>query len=433
MRSVCVLAALCFFAGSALAQFPPADRSSIQLGTGVTWIDNQPFYTVHFTPELALTDFGVGLDLTFEFDAQGKLRKEDFNEFSDYASVIRYVRYGKERDPFYIRLGALDYTTIGHGSIINSYNNSPSFDSRRIGLAVNLDMEKYAVQAMYGNFGQAGVVGLRGAVKPLRFTSLADVPVVGGLEIGATYAGDFDKYATIDPASSLLPDSVRTLGSLNIIGGDIGLPIIRGDFAGLDLYADYVKILDFGSGGATGMMVTIAGIPALHVSAKIERRWNGKRYLPAYFNSFYETERYNTEEGIAKSIVLGRLDQTTQGIFGDLLVSVINTFDIYGSYQQLDGDSRSGILHLWTQLAPADAPIVARAGYDKKYIQSFQDLVTTDDRSLLYAELGYKPIPYIIVSTVYRWTYTPIRSGDTIVGYAPQRRVEPRITFVYSF
>jgi len=100
----------------------------------MTWIDNQRYFAVRLRPEFSISNVGIGLDLNLEFDSTGSLRKENFNEFTDYLSIIRYVRYGQEFDTFYVKLGSLDYTTIGHGSIINSYNNSPSFDARRAGM-----------------------------------------------------------------------------------------------------------------------------------------------------------------------------------------------------------------------------------------------------------------------------------------------------------
>lgn len=454
MRMLGVVASIVVLTQIAFAQFPPSDENVIQAGGGVTWINNQPFYTVRLRPEATFGNVGIGLDLNLDFDSQGKLRKENFNEFSDYASIIRYIRYGKERDPFYAKLGALDYSTVGHGSIIGAYNNSPSFDTRKIGLQVNFNADNYGIQTLYGNFGQAGVVGVRPYVRPLKFTSLADVPILGGLEVGGTYAADFDKYANVTsinfypappyPAGVIFPDStsglptnalpysVQTNGTLSIIGADVGFPIVRGDFAALVLYADYVKIIDFGQGASTGLMLNIDGIPLMSIAAKIERRFDGEKYLPTYFNSLYEIERFNTATFLAKSQLLANAIPSN-GVYGDLLVRVLNLFDIFGSYQQLDKVDHSGILHLFTSVAPKDAPVVARAGYDKTNIIDLTDLVTTDDRSFLFAELGYKPYPFIIVSTVYMWTFTPIRNGGDVVGYEPQRRIEPRVAFVYTF
>ncbi len=105
-------------------------------GLGMSWIDGEPYYGFQLFPEIAFANFGVGLDLNLQFDKTGKLRNENFNEFSDYLSILRYARYGQKNDPFYIRLGALDYATLGHGSIMYLYNNRPSYDSRKNGLRI---------------------------------------------------------------------------------------------------------------------------------------------------------------------------------------------------------------------------------------------------------------------------------------------------------
>src|SRR2546426_5800949 len=418
------------------AQFQTPTQNQIQAGLGMTWIDNQRYFAVRLRPEFSISNVGIGLDLNLEFDSTGSLRKENFNEFTDYLSIIRYVRYGQEFDTFYVKLGSLDYTTIGHGSIINSYNNSPSFDTRRIGMHLNLNFGRVGVQSIYGNFGQAGVVGLRAYTKPLQFTSLTDVPILSDIEIGATYAADFDKYANVDstyagppclicgPPLVAPPFSFHANGSLSMIGADIGLPLLQGDVERLELYADVVKILDFGTGFAAGVLFRLEASSLLSIRTRLERRFNGEHYRPSYFNSFYELERVNQLTGTAKSLILRNFNAYSKGLYGDLLIRIINAFDIYGSYQKLDDVAQSGDFHMWTELAPKDAPVLARAGYDKIGVKDFSDLVITDDRALLYAELGYKPYPFLILSTIYRWTYTTVRQGDNIVGYEPQRRIE---------
>ncbi|MBK6915100.1 MAG: hypothetical protein IPH11_16070 [Ignavibacteriales bacterium] len=171
--------------------------------------------------------------------------------------------------------------------------------------------------------------------------------------------------------------------------------------------------------------------------AKLERRFNGDHYLPSYFNSFYEIERFNLADNgsvISKAGQLLSAGNQSNGFYGELGVDVIGMFNILGSYQRLDDYPTSGILHLWTEVAPEEAPVVARAGYDKINIIDEADLFKLDDRSYLFFELGYKPMPYLIVSMVYSWTFAPIRdAGDNIITYEPQKRIEPRVSFVYPF
>lgn len=421
---------------------PKPDEGFFTGGAGLVWIDGQPHYRISFRPEISFSNFGVGLDLNLDFDSHGKIRKENFNEVTDYLSIIRYVRYGYKNDPVFVKLGALDYYTLGHGTIINYYNNSPTFDARKIGLVTDLDFGGFGFESIYGNFAQAGVFGIRTYVKPLQFTDARDIPIIGNFEVGFSYTTDFDKYATVLGGyyDQQKGEFVKTQdkGALSIYGFDLGLPIIKTGFTSLLLYFDYNKISNFGSGIASGVKFDLNGLGLVELSAKLERRFNKDKYIPSYFNTFYEIERFRLDSAnnsfSSKALVLQNLSDNLNGFYGDLLVRVLGLFDIYGAYQRLDKDPKSGILNLRTDVSPKDGSIVLRAGYDKVNIQDEKDLFKLDDRSYLFTEVGYKPFQYMVVSIVYNWTFTPERdSNDKIIGYKPQKRIEPRVYFVYPF
>lgn len=406
-------------------------------GFGMTWIDGKPHYSFRLFPELQFKNVGVGLDLKLEFDSDGKLRKENFNEFSDYLSIIRYVRYGYKHDPLYARIGALDYATLGHGSIMY---NSPSYDTRKVGLEFDIDFTNFGFETVYGNFGQAGLIGIRGYVRPLQFTEARTIPIIGNLEIGASLVSDVDKKSGViagnyNKATDKFNATIDE-GSTTIMGLDIGLPIVRSGLLDMDLYFDYSKIVDFGSGTAAGIKADFKGLGLVNLSAKLERRFNNDEYLPSYFNSLYEIERFklDTATGTVTSKVqqLKNMKSVGNGFYGELFITVLNTFDVLGSYQRLDKDPTSGILHISSEIAPEGIPYVVRAGYDKINIRDEKDLFKLDDRSYLYFEFGYKPYPYLLVSMVYNWTFTPVRDADdNILRYEPQKRIEPRVSLIY--
>lgn len=423
-------------------EYPQPCQGNIGGGLGLNWIDGKPYYSLRFTPDISLGNFGVGLDLRLDFDAQGHLRTEDFNEASDYLSIIRYVRYGMKHDPAYIKLGALDYYTLGHGSIMYLYNNSPSIDARKIGLVLDLDLGKFGIESIYSKFAEAGVVGFRGYVRPLQYTDAGSIPIIGGLEVGATFAGDYSSKAGIikgyfdNNQNKFI--STKDEGSINIIGIDLGLPLLRTSLLEATLYSDFSKIIDFGSGVATGIQVDFNSLGILTASAKLERRFNNGKYIPAYFNSFYEINRFQVDKAngtfTSKAQMLSAITEADNGYFGSLNINVFSLFNILGSYQRLDKTPDSGILHLGADIEPEGAPFVVRAGYDKHNIKNESDLFKLDDRSYLYSEIGYKPYPFLIISTVYIWTFTPIRDTDkNIIGYEPQKRIEPRISFIFPF
>ncbi len=445
MKTLSALFLIVVFSLPSFAQwdkYPRPDEGNFNGGMGINWIDGKPHYRVSFRPEISFSQVGIGLDLNLDFDPEGKLRTENFNEASDYLSIIRYIRYGLKNDPVFIKVGALDYYTLGHGSIMQHFNNSPTYDNRRIGLVVDMDLGKFGIESIMGSFSPAGVFGVRGYVRPLQLSSASDIPILGNLEVGASYVTDLNEDAGVIAGNYIHADEefkvTSDTGAISIVGFDIGLPLLNSSVADITLYADYSKIINFGSGVATGVMFDFNLSTLLNISAKLERRFNSGKYIPAYFNSLHEIERFKVDSSkgtfVSKALALNRITENMNGFYGDLLVRVLNLFDIYGSYQRLDKESKSGILNLRTAIEPESAPFVLRAGYDKINIQSEKDLFKLDDRSYLFTEVGYKPVEYILVSIVYSWTYTPVRGNDDrIIAFEPQKRIEPRVSFIYPF
>ncbi len=415
---------------------PPKPQTSGEFagGLGLSWFDGKPYYLLNISPEIAFGKIGIGLDVNLRIGVNdGKIRSEDWNEFYDFLRAIRYVRYGLKGDPFYARLGALDYARLGHGTIVYYYKNNASYDDRKVGLEFDVDFGKFGFESVFSDLKRVGVFGLRGYVRPLKFTPAGNVPIIGNLELGATYATDFDKdaIAHYDPVSGKI---VRDWDRPDIFGFDIGLPIIKSKIFGLDVYFDYMKFVNYGSGIAYGTNLEFRGLGVLNIGAKIERRNFGDQFLPSYFNYFYEVERFNLRDTVNATSKLKALREAkkTAGTYGELLITILGQLQIVGSYQQLDATPESGTLHLDLQMPQVLPTIVFDAGYDRRNIKNFGDAFRLDERSLLYAEIGYKPVKYIVVSMLYQWTFKPVRT-DNGTKYEVQKRVEPRVSFVFPF
>jgi hypothetical protein len=394
-------------------------------GAGMTWINGEPFYQISLAPELTFGKFGVGLDVNLRFSGKTQqLRKEDFDEGYDFVRMIRYFRYGMKNDELYARLGRLDYARLGHGSILYLYNNSPSYDNRRVGLEFDMNFGTYGFETVYGDFARAGVFGMRGYEKPLQYTSLASLPVIGEMEAGVTLAGDMRDDArgiTFDTTSSSIIQ--KNHGSITMFGFDFGFPIARMSTFQSTVYIDVVKIIDYGGGTTIGWENNIFGLGFVDIFTRIERRFPGDKFMFNYFDALYEIDR--TQKGLSLQTIASQ----GPGIFGDLSVSLFGTLQVRGTYSKLDDIPKSGILHLATNTGTILPSIVIEAGYDKKYIEDNKDVFTLDERSLLYASYGYKPYPYMTVALVYIWTFREDADGKFI----PQKRVESRVTFSYPF
>lgn len=426
---------------SGLAQTSPAgpgmmmkDKQSIMGGLGFTVIDGQPYYLFNIAPELAFGKIGLGLDINLRFGKDGKLRKEDFDQGYDYLRMIRYIRYGMKKEPLYARLGTLDYSRLGHGFIVYNYRNSASYDLRKFGMEFDLDFEKFGFESVLSDFGAGGVFGLRGYGRPLKFTRLADIPIIGGFEVGMTYSADFNESAnkTWGDATGTLVNA-KDGGSLGIFGFDLGLPLLSMPTINSTLYFDYAKIASYGSGTAVGIDLNFSGLGVIGLGARYERRWTGDQFIPSYFDPFYEKERYlpiDTTRFMSKAQILKGVT-ASEGYYGELTLSILGRFNIVGGYQSPVGVKNRGIMHL--EFDPGDVipGVMLSAGYDKKNVGRVFKL---DNNSLFFILVGYKPMPFLFVSTMYIWTFTEDKDPNgNVIGYKSQKRIEPKIGFVISF
>jgi hypothetical protein len=397
---------------------------SIPVGFGATFIDGEAFYLINITPEVAFGNLGVGLDLNLRINTKGKLRPGDYSKFEDYLRIIRYVRWAQKGDPFYTRVGLLDYSLLGHGSIVYNYRNSASYDMRRTGIELDLNFEKFGFESMYSDIADRGLLGMRGYVKPLKFTSFEKIPVINNFEVGATYARDLSKVADITSTDS----SGR---GLTIIGFDLGLPIISYTVLKSALYFDYAHIVHYGHGTSVGINMNFSGLGLVDLRGKYEFRFNGVHYLPAYFDALYEHERFDPVRRLSKSNMLDTVS-ANRGYYGELIISILNTFNIIAGYQAPYDIKNQGMLHAELQL-PEVVGIVIRGAFDKTNIGR---VFILDNYSILSAEIGYKPVKYILVSTLYQQTYSnrnPDGSLRSDGSFIKQNRVEPKVSLVYDF
>lgn len=445
MKKSLIVILLCSFAVISYGQTKAAPAAAkggtsgaMKGGVGMTWIGDEAYYLVSLAPEIAFGKIGVGLDLNFYVSSKDQsIRWEEMQR----GRFIRYLRYGTKGDEFYTRVGMLDYSRLGHGFILYNYKNSPSVDNRRIGIELDVDFGKWGVETVYGDVTAAGVLGSRGYVRPLQFTPAASIPVIGNLEVGAVFATDLrsDSRDTKIDTSGGVTKKVNA-GSVSVVGVDLGLPLVRSSMFNATYYLDYAKILNYGHGFATGIELNASAFGILTVTSKLERRFGQtSQFIPSYFDAFYELERYQISKNAAKvdtlaskAKMLESITEPSSGYFGSLLVDILGTIQVEGSYKKIDNDPNSGTLHLGTNTGDKIPLIHVTAGYDKLNIRNGKDVFTLDERSLLYAELGYKPYPFMIVSMLYTWTFAPELNADgNVTGYKPQKRITPKVGFVF--
>ena len=134
--------------------------------------------------------FGVFFDVELFIDDQGKISDKGWN-FKDepldaITRKIRYIRFGKEEDPLFIKFGGLSSVTLGYGFLVDRFTNMLHYpDQKLLGLQFNLnDIGPIGItlQTLVADFkdfkDDGGVVAARLAFAPLK---MSEIPIIKGI------------------------------------------------------------------------------------------------------------------------------------------------------------------------------------------------------------------------------------------------------------
>jgi len=329
---------------SAIAEFAPLAEGAnvphaagmLTGGAGVSWIDGRAYYDIELRPEFSLGRIGAGLDLDFLVDSKtGTVRRADLST----AKLIRYVRYGSPRDPYYGRVGALDGVTLGHGFIVDHYRNQLVENRRKMGLTLAVNQPTWQVQLLTSNLARGDLTGGRVAVAPL--AGRVPVPLVSRLRFGGTFATERDEGE----------GHVGGQQSISAVGADVELPLAEASAFQSRIYFDWARLVDHGAGRALGISAEADHLIGLTMGARLERRWSGAHFVPRYFDFAYEVNRYDPGTGRTLRQTLDSIP-ARDDVLGELTASFAGLVDIIGGYEVPDTRPRLGQLQFAGSLLP---------------------------------------------------------------------------------
>jgi len=163
------------------------------LGVGSVTINGQIYNQISLRPEIRFGKLGIGLDLYFYFDEEGKIRPDDWDEVTDYLNKIYYVRWGKQGDPFFARAGALNYVTLGYGILMHGYSNSIEYPQvRNIGVHTGMKFDRLGWEIMMGDIKEISGPGL--------VAGRVTYDLMNKLRLGGTFVADFNQYKGLSDA-----------------------------------------------------------------------------------------------------------------------------------------------------------------------------------------------------------------------------------------
>lgn len=468
--------------GTAQAQVPRGSQATSEKDTagvsgsvitgGVT-IDGQNYQQFGVRTDIPLGKLGFGVDIQLLFDSDGRIRTEDWDEWTDYLDKIYYIRYGRRNDPFYVKAGGLDYSYMGYNNIIDGYTNMIEYPTiRRYGLELAIDGDKLGAELLLNDFKevfapQASMVyGARVSYK-----------VIGKLEIGASIAGDLNEYNGLkDLDEDNIPDPIDQYpendkwateytrfytkaieGGLNnadaeeftnnavdfglidgirdedlfsladntssslVYSADIGYPIIDRSNFRMEIFSHFTQIQNYGWGiTAPGLIFGVGNFLTLTA----EYRMQSDQFVYGYFNNTYELERAKFVADpvtgqlnpVTKQETLENITNDMQGFFAGMDINLMGLAGVGVRYQDMSNDdmnnrSLNGYLELKDKLLPIIHE--AKAYYVQNNVQDFQEWKTP---STVMGYLMSYDFNGTVVGLDYRYTFRDANGDGVISG-----------------
>lgn len=258
--------------------------------------------------------FGIGAPLRLEllsfatdpatgdpelFKNLGRLRTEDWDSVHDFGRVLKYVTYGRKEDRFYLSVGQRYATSIGHGAHMRRY--SPNLDTNypRVSAEVDAYNDFGGFELMTNDVLEFNQLAGIAFLKPFSFFNPQSVPLKT-LSVGLSGAVDWKApYHLVVDGSGLRKldhdDRLLTTDKLvALVGVDVEVKIVKTKGVDIKPYIDYSMMVG-GDGGLTLGLLGRFNVGEEVVNAFrliLEGRYLGNRYMPSYFDSFYEVDRF---------------------------------------------------------------------------------------------------------------------------------------------
>lgn len=409
----------------------PVDAASaIRAGLGYSRIGDQNYVGFRFQPDIHLGKLGFGLDVPLLFNLNdGKIRTDEFKDGIGVLRMIRYVSYGRKKvDNFYIRVGDLTGEYLGYGLLMNNYSNSVSFEKRKLGLSLDILINKmFGLEAIYSdfNFASLNTLALRPYVKPL---ANSGIPILKTLDVGFNFVTDKDQTTYKDEKGNDFKYQT-TKDGMTSIGFDMGVDVLNNSFIRLSVFAQYGKHLEndllsevtdiivgdttyaseYESGqgfsfGAMAKMNIVAGV--LRLDTRLERLMYSDYFLPQMYDAMYEL---NKDRKIGSLLVA----EEKQGIYGSLSATVMGKIRLTGNLLLPDNISETSPAFVRIDLdgSQISEKLIIKGSYIKGNLASLGDAFKVDENSLTQLRVAYR-MKFLAAGLDYKWTYARLEDGS---------------------
>ncbi len=456
VKLLLLLAIIFSFTGSVYAQqveneaqdydidIPDLTETGIGGMLGYTAIGGEPYFTFRFKPDLSFGKLGIGLDVPIVYGLNGQgLRLDEYQDGIGILRMISYVRYGrKKRDNFYVRVGELRDARLGFGLLIDNYNNTISYEKRKLGVEFDIVVKKkFGLEFLYSDITPVSLnlMGIRPYYKPFGATN---IPIIKTFEIGASFVTDHDQTVlarTEDANGNVLEyrNNYFLGGSgINAFSVDMGFYIFRWNWLWWDVYAQAAYFSPVRSDSLTAYLNAYGDAfqrnylnsnggygysigsdfrfrflgNLLRINARAEKFWHTDYYVARMFDFAY---MMNKDEAILKLTS----SRASKGTYAKLSASVLDKIFFTGSIV-LDSividQNHPATVALNLDMSRLSEKITLTTTAYNAAVTKFSDLLKLDETALFTTRIGYMVYELPIVKLQlhlgfdYRWTFANV-------------------------
>ncbi len=354
----------------------------------------------------------------------------DWDEAYDVLRTLSFARYNPPRTmPLHLRVGTIERMRLGVGHIVSYFSSSVAWDERTVGTEFIYAGRTFEVAGFVDNVLLDGVLGGRVAVRPLARSRRLPLR---SAKIGFNYVTD--RTARLRGNTQLTAYNVDLQFDLFASGNIFFAP-----------YVSYAWIKGFGEGLSLGAdLYGNQFLDTFTFRLRLGALYNGKRFIPAYFNTFYTVNNLHARvvrsgtdlSDIRPEDLAGvPLDGGRGGnaLLTELHLTILPNFSNESSHRYHLGDQPLHEFHTRFFLRTSEHFVVA-FGLDRMaeggYFAFFNPF---DDMAALVFSTDFRIAGSLHLYLRARYTYEHI--GDESAGprYLVQRRFEPYVGLHFPF
>lgn len=261
-------------------------------------VDHNAYIQLVGIPEITFgkQNIGLGFYFPFSFNRYYEIRQIEYNSTEAFISKLYYFQWGrKDKNPYFIKIAAIEDFTLGQGLLIQRYNNTMTQpEIRKLGVISRVKYKGIQFEGIMGDIFTQSVTGGRISVH------LGDLlgtkkGILSTFEIGVSLISDFTpkRLNTVyvsnryDHKITVNSDSSDSVFGYSV---DLSMYFIRSSIIDFGAHAEFAKLSISGEGIAYGIQAAVSP-EIVDLKFKFQMRHLMNSFEASYYNSFYDIYR----------------------------------------------------------------------------------------------------------------------------------------------